>query len=122
MASEEDIARWFDASRAFFEDMEKAAERLLALAGTENRTAFELAATDLEGVLVRGQRLPPVPDVEAQRHFAAGLARYKDGAEALARTNDRAEVARAIRAINASNGEFVRMYESLDRAQGWGSA
>jgi hypothetical protein len=97
--------------------MYKAAEKLLKLARSENRTAFEVAATQLLAVLVRDQELQPLPDVEAQRHFAAGLARYKDGVETLARTNDESEVARAIRAINASNGELARMYESLDRTK-----
>jgi hypothetical protein len=71
-------------------------------------------------VLVRGEQLPPIPDDEAQRHFAAGLARYKEGAETLARTDNEAEVDRAILAIKESNGEFARMYEILDRARSSG--
>jgi len=115
---EEDIARWFDASGTFFADVGKATETLLALVGAENTTAFDLAATELLAVLARGRRqLPPVPDVEAQRHFAAGLARFEDGAEALATMKDDAEMARAIRAIDASGGEFGRMYEARDWAQ-----
>ncbi len=111
----EDITRWFNASRQFFEDMDKAAESFLTLVGVENRTAFVYGVTQLLAVLLQGQELPPVPDAEAQRHFAAGLARYKDAAETLARTDDQAEVNRAIRAINASNAEFARMYEALER-------
>jgi hypothetical protein len=45
-------------------------------------------------VVVRGQKLPPLPDADAQRHFAAGLARFRDGAETFARTEDDAEVLR----------------------------
>jgi len=69
-----DITEWF-------EDMDAALERVLALIGTRNRSAFEPANNQLLAVLVRGQELPPIPDADAQRHFAAGLARYKDGAE-----------------------------------------
>ena len=117
MASE-DITQWFDDNRSFFEDMDKASERLLRPTGNQNRRAFELAATWLLAVLVRGEQLPPIPDDEAQRHFAAGLASYKEGAETLARTSDEAEVNRAIQAIKASNGEFARMYEALGRTRG----
>lgn len=114
----EDIVQWFDANGSFFEDMDRAAERLLRPAGNQNRRGFELAATWLLAVLVRGEQLPPIPDEEAQSHFAAGLASYKQGAETLARTNDEAEVDSAIRAIKASNEEFARMYEALERARG----
>jgi hypothetical protein len=110
-----DVARWFDNNKSFFEDMDKASERLLRPAGNQSRRAFELAATWLLAVLVRGEQLPPIPDEEAQRHFTAGLASYKLGAETLARTNDETEVNRAIQAIKVSNGEFARMYEALGR-------
>ncbi|MGA2804459.1 MAG: hypothetical protein ABSF89_08715 [Acidimicrobiales bacterium] len=115
-----DVARWFDDNKSFFEDMDKASERLLRPTGNQSRRAFELAATWLLAVLVRGEQLPPIPDEEAQRHFAAGLASYKMGAETLARTNDETEVNRAIQAIKASNGEFARMYEALGRTRGSG--
>ena len=110
-----DVARWFDNNKSFFEDMDKASERLLRPAGNQSRRAFELAATWLLAVLVRGEQLPPIPDEEAQRHFTAGLASYKLGAETLARTNDETEINRAIQAIKVSNGEFARMYEALGR-------
>ena len=116
----DDIVDWFEVNRSFFEDMDKAAERLLRPAGTQNRRGFELSATWLLAVLVRSEQLPPIPDDEAQRHFAAGLARYKEGAETLARTDNEAEVDRAILAIKESNGEFARMYEILDRARSSG--
>lgn len=113
----EDVAQWFDENKSFFEDMDKASERLLRPTGNQNRRAFELSASWLLAVLVRGEQLPPIPDAEAQRHFAAGLASYKQGAETLARTNDETEVNRAIRAIKASNGEFASMYEALGRTR-----
>ena len=112
----EELVEWFDASRSFFEEMDNAADRFLNLVHTQNRTAFELAATHLLAVLALGQKLPPVPDADAQRHFAAGLARYTDAAETLARTDDEAEMTRAVRAIDAANDEFARMYKALDRA------
>ena len=63
----DDIVDWFEVNRSFFEDMDKAAERLLRPAGTQNRRGFELSATWLLAVLVRGEQLPPIPDDEAQR-------------------------------------------------------
>ena len=58
-------------------------------------------------MLVRGEVLPPMPDAEAQYHFAAGLARYKGGAGTLAETNDDTEANRATLAIKASNDELA---------------
>jgi hypothetical protein len=114
MASEE-IARWFDASGAFFEEIDAAAEGFLTLVGTEDRLAFELAADRLLAAVVRGQALPLVPDPEARRHFAAGLARYRDGAETLFRTADETETKRAVRAILAAGAEFARMGAAIDK-------
>jgi hypothetical protein len=111
----EDIPPWLDASKRFFEDLDRAAESFLTLVGAENRTAFAYGVTQLLAVLLRGEELPPVPDADAQRHFAAGLARYKVAAETLARTDDQVEVNHAIRAIHASNADFARMYEALER-------
>ena len=105
-----DITEWF-------EDLDAALDRVLAVIGTSNRSAFELANGQLLAVLVRGQQLPPIPDADAQRHFAAGVARYKDGAETLARTTDAGEVLRAIRAIDASAAEFARMSAAIERAK-----
>jgi len=119
MTSEE-IDRWFQASSASFEDIDKAAERFVAVVCFDDRTAIASGAIELLAILIRGQELPPVPDPDAQRHFSAGLASYRDAVETLARTDDEAEMSRAIRAINSSNGEFARMYESLCRAPGWG--
>ena len=112
-----EIRQWFDASKPWFEAMAEAQGKLLALIGRDNRTAYELAAFRLLDVLSESQSLPQIPDADAQRHFAAGLARYKDAAETLKRTEDEAEVLRAIRAIDASNAEFARMAAVLDEGQ-----
>ncbi len=105
-----DITEWF-------EELDAALERVLTGIGTSNRSAFELANSQLLAVLVRGQQLPAIPDADAQRHFAAGVARYKDGAETLARTENPWEVLRAIRAIDASAAEFARMSAAIEKAQ-----
>lgn len=105
-----DITDWF-------EEMNTALDRLLAVIGAPDRPAFELANAQLLAVLVRGQSLPPIPDADAQRHFAAGLARYRDGAETLARSGEVVEVLRAIRAIDASAAEFARMSAAIERVQ-----
>jgi hypothetical protein len=107
------IISWFEASKKWFEEMAGAQEVLLTQIGRDNRTGFEVAATRLLHIISEGEALPPLPDPEAQRHFAAGLARYKDAAETLVRTEDEAELLRAIRAIDASNAEFARMAKSL---------
>lgn len=88
--------------------MDLAAEGLLASIGSQDRSAFEIAASRLLAALARGQELPPVPDPEAQRHFAVGLARLKDGAETLARAVDVVEGLEAIREIDASNAELCK--------------
>ncbi|MGA3354764.1 MAG: hypothetical protein ABSD85_16525 [Acidimicrobiales bacterium] len=106
-----DITEWF-------EELDAALDTVLTVIGTSNRSAFELANSQLLAVLVRGQELPPIPDFDAQRHFAAGVARYKDGAETLARTEDVVEVLRAIRAIDASAAEFARMSAAIEKVQG----
>ena len=119
MASE-DMSEWFRANGAFFYEMEEAATALLVLIADRNWTALRTAAGWLLAVLVHGQQLPPLPDVEAQRHFAAGIARYRDAAETLVGTDDEAELTRAVRAIDASNEEFARMEHAIERAQGLG--
>ena len=69
-------------------------------------------------MLVRGEQLPPMPDDAAHSHLVPEFARYKEGAETLAKTNDEAEANRAIPDIKASNDEFARLYKALDGAQG----
>jgi hypothetical protein len=101
----EELVEWFDASRL---EIDRAADRFLNLVHTQNRTAFELAATHLLAVLARGQELPPVPGADAQRHFAAGNARYTDAAQTLARRDDEAEMTRAVRAIDAATAWLRR--------------
>ncbi len=117
VASEE-ITEWFQANEAFFHEIDETAKGLLPLIASRNRIALEAAASRLLAVLIRGQQLPPIPDAEAQRHFAAGLARYKDAAKTLVGTDDEAELMRVVRAIDASHAEFARMSEAIGRAQG----
>ena len=97
--------------------MDEAATALLVLIAQRDWTALWTAAGWLLAVLVRGQQLPPIPDVEAQRHFAAGIARYKDAAETLVASDDEVELRRAVRAIDACHEEFARMSEAIARAQ-----
>ena len=75
-----DIAEWFNADACSSKTRSVAAERVLTLIGGANRSAFELATSELLAVLARGQQLPAVTYSEAQRHFAAALAPFEDGA------------------------------------------
>jgi predicted transcriptional regulator len=113
----EEIRQWLEVSRAFFEDIDKAAEDFVATASLDDETAVASAAIELLVVVIRGLNLPPVPDPEAQRHFSAGLTKYRDGVERIARGDDEANMSRAIDAINAANSEFTWMSIALDRAQ-----
>ena len=120
MASE-DMSEWFRANGAFFYEMEEAATALLVLIADRNWTALRTAAGWLLAVLVRGQQLPPLPDVEAQRHFAAGIARYRDAAETLVGTDDEAELARGLSGPSTHQTRSSRWMEhAIERAQGLG--
>lgn len=110
----EDITRWFELSGDFWNDVDSAAAEVLRLVRTSDRAAFQAAVARLNAALARGQGLPPIPNLDAQRHFAAGLARYRDGAEMLAKSVNDAEVSRAIRAVDASHAEFKWMAAALE--------
>ncbi len=75
-------------SGVFFGEMDGAADSLLASISSPESERVEVAANRLLAALARDRELPPVPDPETQRHFAAGLAGLKDAAETLARTVD----------------------------------
>ena len=77
--------------------------------------SFDSAAARLLGAVSQGQALPPLPDADSQRHFAAALARYKDCAETLLTMTDPVEANRACRAIEAASDEFRRFVAAVDK-------
>ena len=104
----EQIGQWFETSTEFFEDIDKTAQAFVATASLDDETAVASAAIELLAVVIRGLNLPPVPDPEAQRHFSAGLTKYRDGIESIARGDDEAGMIRALDAINLRSAGRAR--------------
>jgi len=83
MTSEE-IAQCFRARGAYFCEIDKAAQAALGIGRVCDRAELTSEAIDPPAVLIRGQQPPAVRDSDAQRHFAAGLSRYKEVVETIA--------------------------------------
>jgi hypothetical protein len=81
--------------------------------------ASRTAAHRLRWVLQFARALPVIPDLDSERHFRAGIARWTDAVGAVAESSstvDLDEVQRAVRAGQAGGAELQRCVRSMRQA------